>query len=49
MSSSMFTDNRKKDILTLGEETMQGPDAATLAAETKFYIIQQKTLLQFAL
>ena len=38
MSSSLFTDNRKKHILTLGEGPMQGLDDTTLTAEANYSI-----------
>ena len=37
-SSSVFIDNRKKDILTLGEGPIQALDDATLTAEAKYSI-----------
>ena len=36
MSSSMHIDNRKKDILILGEGPTQGLDNTILTAETKY-------------
>ena len=39
MDSSVFTDNGKKDILTLGEGPIQGIDDATLTAEAKYSVI----------
>ena len=38
MSSSVFTDNRKKDILTLAEGPIQRIDYAALTAEAKYSI-----------
>ena len=38
MSSSVHIDNKKKDILILGEEPAQGVDDATLAAEAIYPI-----------
>ena len=38
MSSSLFTDNRNKHILTLSEGPMQGIDDTTLTAEAKYSI-----------
>ena len=35
MSSSMHVDNKRKDILILGEEPTQGFDDTTLTAEVK--------------
>ena len=39
MSSSVFTINRKKDILTLCKGPIQGIDDATLTAEAKYSVI----------
>ena len=36
MSSSVHTDNKKKDILILGKDPSQGLDNATLVAEEKY-------------
>ena len=38
MSSSVHVDNKKKDILILGEDPRQGLDGTTLAAEKKYSI-----------
>ena len=38
MSSSVHIDNKKKDILILGEGPTQGLDGATLAAEKKYSV-----------
>ena len=38
MSSSMYIDNKNKDILILGEGTAQGLDNLTLTAEAKYLI-----------
>ena len=42
MSSSVHTDNKNRDILTLGEGTTQGLDNITLTEEAKH--IQEKDL-----
>ena len=53
MDSSVFTDNGKKDILTLGEGPIQGIDDATLTAEAKYSInfiqLSRKLWFKFAL
>ena len=41
MSSSVYTDNKRKDILIIGKGPAQGLDDATLAAETQFQFIFQ--------
>ena len=38
MSSSVHVDNKKKDILILGEDPTQGLDGTTLTAEKKYSI-----------
>ena len=38
MSSSVYIDNKHKDILILGEGTIQGLDDTTLTAEAKYPI-----------
>ena len=38
MSSSIHVDNKKKDILILGESPMQGLDDTKLTAEKMYYI-----------
>ena len=38
MSSSIYVDNKKKDILILGEGPTQGLDGTTLTAEKKYSI-----------
>ena len=38
MSSSVHVDNKKKDILVLGEGPTQGLDGTTLTAEKKYSI-----------
>ena len=38
MSSSAYVDNKKKDILILGEEPTQGLDDTKLTAEAKYPI-----------
>ena len=38
MNSSVHIDNKRKDILILGEGPMQGLDDTTLAAEAKYLI-----------
>ena len=38
MSTSVYVDNKEKDILTLGEEQTRGLDDTTLTAEAKYPI-----------
>ena len=38
MCSSIHADNKKKDILILGEDSTQGLDDTTLIAEEKYSI-----------
>ena len=38
MSSSVHVDNKKKDVLVLGEGPTQGLDGITLTAEKKYSI-----------
>ena len=38
MSSSVYIDNKKKDILILGEGPTQGSDGTTLTAKEKYLI-----------
>ena len=52
MSSSVHVDNKKKDVLVLGEGPTQGLDGITLTAEKKYSISfteNNKTLFQHAL
>ena len=53
MSSSVHTDNKKKDILIIGEDPTQGLDGTTLTGEKKysinFTVITKKCLSKLAL
>ena len=45
----MHIDNKKKDILILGEEPTQGSDDATLTAQAKWPIIFTESRKRFVL
>ena len=47
MSSSVHIDNKKKDILILGESCTQGLDGTTLTAEKKIKLILLKAMQDF--
>ena len=47
MSSSVHVDNKKKDILILGESPTQGLDGTTLTAEINIQLILQKIIKSF--
>ena len=47
--SSVHVDNKKKDILILGESLTQGLDDATLTAEKMYSISSTKTKTRFCL
>ena len=47
MSSSVHIDNKKKDILILGESRTQGLDGTTLTAEKKIKLILLKAMQDF--
>ena len=49
MSSSVHNDNKKKDILILGEGTTQGLDDTTLTTEVKYRINFTQSVKRFAL
>ena len=49
MSSSVHTDNKKKDILILGIGPTQGLDDTTLAAEAKYSMNFLRTNRNFCL
>ena len=49
MSSSVHVDNKKKDILILGEGPTQGLDDTTLTAEKKYSINVTETRKKFCL
>ena len=49
MSSSIHIDNKKKDILILGEGTAQGLDDITLTAEVEYLINFSKSNRNFCL
>ena len=49
MSSSIHIDNKKKDILILGEGTAQGLDDITLTAEAEYLINFSKSNRNFCL
>ena len=47
MSSSVHIDNKKKDILILGEGSTQGLDDTTLIAEKNILLILQNIIKNF--
>ena len=49
MSSSVHIDNKKKDILILGERPTQGLNDTTLKAEAKFSINFSRSNRKFCL
>ena len=49
MSSSVHVDNKKKDILILGEEPTQGLDGTTLTVEEKYSINSTENNKKFCL
>ena len=49
MSSSVHIDNKKKDILILGERPTQGLDDTTLKAEAKFSVNFSRSNRKFCL
>ena len=49
MSSSVYIDNKNKDILVLGEWAAQGLDDATLTAEAKYPINFTQSRKRFVL
>ena len=49
MSSSVHVDNKKKDILTVGEGPIQGLDGTTLTAEKMYSINFTATRRKFCL
>ena len=49
MSSSVHVDNKKQDILILGEGSTQGLDGTTLTAEKKYSIIFTESKKKFSL
>ena len=49
MSSSVHIDNKKKDILVLGERPTQGLNDTTLKAEAKFSINFSRSNRKFCL
>ena len=49
MSSSVHIDNKKKDILILGERPTQGLNNTTLKAEAKFSINFSRSNRKFCL
>ena len=47
MSSSVHVDNKKKDILILGEGPTQGLDGTTITAEKNIQLILLKIIRNF--
>ena len=48
MSSSVYVDNKKKDILTLGKGATQGLDGSTMTAEKSIELILLQIISNFA-